>query len=327
MSVSNEQVQLLMKRSEQRERRVRRLALLLTVIPLVFGLAFLAYSIWNTSRVQQELEVKTEALETADVVLQETINKYQTADIQLAEAARTVAEAERKAEEASQAAAVALSQAEASQAEVQALSGRLEENSAKLADYEREVASLQTALVTKENQFEALDTQVQLASQLQVTRDYSGWQVWLKEAIPYLSRVYINDPAGAALIARLLNVLDSLFAQSPPYNLLGASVEEGFNSPSFAMHVLAQIGRVPAPRTPVLDQAALRDYLLANGMVQRRERVPRAGDLVLYEDGFAMFYFPDPQQQQPLVIGMTAGGVSVLAPDFAPVVDVIAVGP
>src|SRR5690606_19073574 len=128
----------------------------------------------------------------------------------------------------------------------------------------------------------------------------------------------------AALIVRLLNVIDSLYARSPAYNVDGNTLEAGFSSPSFAMFVLKEIGRVPDSRTPLVEQSQLRDYLLANGMQLRPDNRPQPGDLVLYKDGFSMFYFPDPQQR-PFVIGMTAGGVKVLEPGFAEVVEVIGV--
>src|SRR5574338_621363 len=112
MSVSQDQLQSLMKYSELRERRTRRFALLLAIIPVLFALGFLIISVWNTYRVQQELVVKEEQLNTAEVVLQQTINKYQTVDSQLASAAQSVAAAENTA-------AIARQEAAAAQAEVE----------------------------------------------------------------------------------------------------------------------------------------------------------------------------------------------------------------
>ncbi len=331
MSVSNEQLQTIMQRSELRERRARRLALWLAVIPVIIGLLFLAFTVWSTNRVQEELVTKEEELHTAEVVLQETIIRYQTVDLQLSEAAQKVAAAEQIADAAEQSAAVAEQTAAAAQAEVESsraemaqLSARLEQSDAALAQVEGEASALRTELTVRDDQYNRLQTQVLLASEFQTVRDYANWQSWLAESLPYFARLYANNPQAGALIARMLGVLDMLYRESPPYNPQGSTLQEGFTSASFALHVLREIGRVPPQRSPILEQSELREYLLANGMRPRPDNRPQPGDVVLYKDGFTMFYFPDPQQR-PFVIGMTPGGVKLLPPDFTEIVEVIGV--
>ena len=90
----------------------------------------------------------------------------------------------------------------------------------------------------------------------------------------------------------------------------GFSLEEGFDSPSFAVYVLQQCDLYDGPadaNTQPWNVAAL------NASVEG----PALGDLVYYSpSGFTMFYYE--LNGESFVIGMTPLGILALEPDFAP---------
>jgi hypothetical protein len=75
----------------------------------------------------------------------------------------------------------------------------------------------------------------------------------------------------------------------------------GYNSPGFATLILQRADRLPAGR-------ALAD-------LKRDDGPPHLGDIVLYDSGYALFYFRDHQRRE-FVIGMTPFGVLALNYDF-----------
>ena len=78
----------------------------------------------------------------------------------------------------------------------------------------------------------------------------------------------------------------------------------GFTSPGFAGYVL-QRGRLASAGEP---EEALRKLPRVAG-------APRSGDVILYEDGFALFYFTEGPGRE-FVIGMTPVGVIAMRPSF-----------
>jgi hypothetical protein len=92
----------------------------------------------------------------------------------------------------------------------------------------------------------------------------------------------------------------------------GQTLQEGLDSPSFAMYFLRQ-KRVPGIELrpgESLSEASRNLYDKLPSTTQ-----PRTGDLVFYPAGYAMFYFADPQG--PFVLGMTPFGITALKSDFA----------
>jgi cell wall-associated NlpC family hydrolase len=91
----------------------------------------------------------------------------------------------------------------------------------------------------------------------------------------------------------------------------GQSMQEGFDSSSFAMYMLRQkrVAGIELRPGESLSDAGRSLYDKLPPTTQ-----PRTGDLVFYP-GYMMFYFAD--SQGPFVFGMTPFGVTALKSDFA----------
>jgi uncharacterized protein YoxC len=116
-------------------------------------------------------------------------------------------------------------------------------------------------------------------------------------------------PGSESLLQQLLDLRQRRTKWKPG----GQSVQEGFDSASFAMYMLRQkrvSGTEPRTGESLLD--ASRD--LSNRLPTTKQ--PRTGDLVFYPAGYAMFYFED-RGEGSFVLGMTPFGVTALKSDFA----------
>jgi hypothetical protein len=93
----------------------------------------------------------------------------------------------------------------------------------------------------------------------------------------------------------------------------GQSLQEGLDSPSFAMYMLKQkrVSGIELRPGESLSDASRSLYDKLPPTTQ-----PRTGDLVFYPTGYAMFYFADPREG-PFVLGMTPFGITALKSDFA----------
>jgi uncharacterized protein YoxC len=93
----------------------------------------------------------------------------------------------------------------------------------------------------------------------------------------------------------------------------GQSIQEGFDSPSFAMYVLRQKHAQGVDLHPgeSLSDASKSLYEKLQPTSQ-----PKTGDLAFYPGGYAMFYFTEPRDG-PFVVGMTPVGVTAMKSDFA----------
>jgi hypothetical protein len=90
------------------------------------------------------------------------------------------------------------------------------------------------------------------------------------------------------------------------WHLGGYSPEVGFDSPSFAVHM---INKYASTKIPSDDRYKIREILPPTSN-------PKVGDIVYYENGYAMFYFK--YRNQPFVVGMTPIGLASLNFDFGP---------
>jgi uncharacterized protein YoxC len=145
-------------------------------------------------------------------------------------------------------------------------------------------------------------------------------QKTLSEAVNLSRSVRTIDYANAKELASrfpgsesLLLDLLALRQRRIKWKVGGQSLQEGFDSPSFAMYFLRQKRASGIELRPgeSLSEASrsLSDKL-------PRITQPQTGDLVLYPAGYAMFYFADPREG-PFVLGMTPFGITALKSDFA----------
>jgi uncharacterized protein YoxC len=177
--------------------------------------------------------------------------------------------------------------AETSKAQGQSLQGDVE-------NYKNQVNQLQTQLAETQK---ALSEAVNLSRAVRPI-DYAN-------AKELASRF----PGSESL---LLGILD-LRQRRPKWKVGGQSLQEGFDSASFALYMLRQkraSGSDPRPGESLAD--ASRD--LYNRLPPTNQ--PRTGDLVFYPAGYAMFYFED-RQEGSFALGMTPLGITALKSDFA----------
>jgi hypothetical protein len=143
-------------------------------------------------------------------------------------------------------------------------------------------------------------------------------QKTLAEAVNLSRAVRTIDGNAKELASRfpgseslLLDILD-LRQRRIKWKLGGQSLQEGFDSPTFAMYILKQKRASGIDVRPdSLSEAGRNLYEKLTPTTQ-----PRTGDLVFYPAGYAMFYFADPRDG-PFVLGMTPFGVTALKSDFA----------
>jgi hypothetical protein len=93
----------------------------------------------------------------------------------------------------------------------------------------------------------------------------------------------------------------------------GQTVQEGFDSPTFALYMLKQ-KRASGIEVRPGDSLSDASHSLYEKLPPTTQ--PHNGDLVFYPAGYAMFYFTDPREG-PFVLGMTPFGIAALKSDFA----------
>jgi len=110
---------------------------------------------------------------------------------------------------------------------------------------------------------------------------------------------------------RILELVLDMRQAGVGWHLGGAKPEVGFDSPGFALFVIRRLDLSgAAPPAAVSDPG---NWLRSSLPEISR---PRSGDLVLYNSGYAMFYFEKPGRE-PFVVGMTPFGITALKPDFS----------
>lgn len=174
--------------------------------------------------------------------------------------------------------------------------------------YKTQSQSLQTDLENYKNQ--VADLQSQLAETQKALSEAANLSRVVRPIDYGNAKELANRFPGSESL--LLGLLE-LRQRRIKWKVGGQSLQEGFDSPSFAMYTLRQkriTGSEPRPGETQAD--ASRD--LYNRLPPTNQ--PRTGDLVFYPAGYAMFYFDD-RQDGPFVVGMTPFGVAALKSDFA----------
>jgi hypothetical protein len=136
----------------------------------------------------------------------------------------------------------------------------------------------------------------------------------LRESSNFVTHVYQLDWTASKMLASryprqtdlLMHILE-LRDAGIGWKLGRASLDEGFDSPSFAAFLL---------REHRLSDIPLDERYRLRELIPRIDE-PRVGDLVFYEAGYAMFFFRD-EDRHPFVLGMTPVGIAALEVEFGP---------
>ena len=116
--------------------------------------------------------------------------------------------------------------------------------------------------------------------------------------------LYSKYPAQTEMLSEMRDMID---AKVIKWHLDGNSVDEGFDSPSFAAYM---INRFSKTKIPTDKRYRMREILPSSGSY------PEVGDVVFYEHGYAMIFFK--YRGEPFVVGMTPIGLASLTFDFGP---------
>lgn len=172
---------------------------------------------------------------------------------------------------------------------------------ADITGYRKEVASLQAGL--KAARSELAETRQRLRDTVDMAR--------------YMHRI---DPVDLKVIfsrfprqARALQLILKLKNKGVGWHLGGQTPAVGFDSPTFAMYIMKQLG-LPGGRIAQGDTLLATSRRLFKSL-QPSDR-PVVGDLAFYPAGYVLFYFKD-KDNKPFVIGMTPAGIAALDPGFA----------
>jgi hypothetical protein len=247
---------------EQRERLTRRRAWVISLIPILFAVAFLAYTIWQIAQAQTELTQTNAELASVD----EEISSLRTQIPEIQTTLTAVYEDE------------------------QALETQLVQSQASLATATAQLADIQSQLEDTQAELDAARVFAQSACLIN--------EESLKE---FASNYTLQDQV-------LIFLLDAQFSGNVPWNPGGFSMEEGFNSPDFALYTLQNaISGSPLvspdvqPGTPPWN-------------ILETTTTPQNGDIAYYQSGYSMFYYELPvsygsRETMKCVIGMTPLGV------------------
>ena len=115
--------------------------------------------------------------------------------------------------------------------------------------------------------------------------------------------LYSRYPKQTRMITEMRRMID---ANEIKWHLGGNSPEQGFDSPSFATYIINKFSKT---NVTAGERYKLKEILPTTTK-------PKVGDLVFYEQGYAIIYFE--YRNQPFVVGMTPIGLASLTLEFGP---------
>jgi multidrug efflux pump subunit AcrA (membrane-fusion protein) len=279
MSSIEEQLQTFVEQKQERERTARVRTALYSFIPVVLAAALLAFTTWQIGQASRQLSIVNTDLTRSQMDLEASQARLQQADADLTRSQKDLETSQARLQQAQTDAKLAEDKAATARKEADGLRQQLEDLNKSLND---------------------------LTQQMQLARDfdrYKGPSDWI-----YMLKGFgAKYPRQVALLDTLVGLRDT------HWKLGGFSLNEGFDSPSFAVFVLqhpnvkGSLAHVPAES----DRYRLSQVLPSTSS-------PQVGDLVLYKAGYTMFYFLD-EESLPYVVGMTPLGILALRPNFAKV--------
>lgn len=192
--------------------------------------------------------------------------------------------------------------------------GEIEDAQAKLQTVEGALAEAKTAEAKAKRETRALEDKAKAAvdEAKSAEQRLAELETRLQDAAKFDRHLYPLGWGGVKSAATLVRdgghvLMLLLEMRSAGFGWSFANTpDKGFTSPGFAAFVLAELGKLP-------KDSALAEF---RQLPVTRDR-PKPGDIVLYEGGYAMFYFED-RQGQAFVVGMTPVGITSLQADFGP---------
>lgn len=182
-----------------------------------------------------------------------------------------------------------------SYAEVNSAQQKVEDAQMKVDTLENRVQTLGEELKQKNDSLKILEESFEFAVNYKDKRFEMGYAAD--------KEMYSVYPRQTQMLTEVRHLIEE---DAVKWKLGGSSLEEGFDSPSFATYLINKFSstQIPKDKTYRLD-----DYLT-------KVQQPRVGDLVIYETGYSMIYFRS--RGKPFVIGMTPVGLASLQLDFGP---------
>ncbi len=298
------QLQSLLTRSTELEQKARRRASYFVIIPVALAFILLMGTGLQMRASQQEVAVVEEKLGLVQddllstrLQLDNTKEDLAAANDQADGARAELTETLVTLENVTGNLVEAQNRLARSDADMKVLQGEIAGLQDKVRAYNEEIVNLNKQIEDLQKSLDSVRDELQAATDL---KRYNFTGDWL----PALKYIEIAYPAAGELFQSIVE------NQDVPWFNGGFSVNQGFDSPGFAAHILELNERL------VLSNPADR-YNLST-LLSVRRGTPVVGDIVFYEGGYTMFYFID-ETGVPFVIGMTSQGVLALAPDFAPV--------
>ena len=282
MSSQFDQLETILDEAKKHERRARQRTLLYSLIPIILAGILLGYTIWQIKTAQYSLnEVEGELLDT-QTELVEINTEFEEKQAELQVANTLIAETQ----------------------------NQLDEKTALLETVQEELKSTQLQVEDLKLQLETLNEDIDSAEeQLRQYREAGTFEPHLCYLEPRQVKETPYDLFWlySAKHARVYETLTYDSYRGIYFSINGASVEEGFNSPNYAIHILQQNDLLPT------------NYDANKRLWEQLTQIssPAMGDLVYYRSGYTMFYYK--YEDQECVIGMTPAGVLSLTPDFSEV--------
>ena len=280
MDSSEDEFESLSRRIEQRERQTRRWVWIWTLIPIVVAFLFLAYTVWQIAKAEGNLS-------RANAELEQATQRLATADSNLRELRTQIPAAQ-----------ATVTAAEATQAKLQA-----------------DLSKVQVVLATSTAALSR--SQSDLAT---TTAELGQARVYASDTCKIEPEYLKNYMGNGFLEGQILLYALELQKDKVPWNEKGSSIEDGFDSPRFAMFVLHHVGKLSDQPLNTLPWSIL-----------QRIPDPMDGDIVHYEAGYTMFFYrnlgyevsEDGYSFEPYdcVIGMTPLGIQALKVNFATIIE------
>ncbi len=282
MSTDENDLETILENINQRAAKAQGRALIITLIPIIIGIALIAVTWQQVGKASAELDKAEESLSSAN---------------------QSLTEAEKKNSELQNSLTESASKLETLQSQVKELENKINSYNTDIKSLEAERELLEAEKRQLVDSVTSLNAQVEESGVLR-NKFFEG------DVLVILKDMSGDYPAQTELLEEILN------RQSPDSGttwLAGGVGPLEFDSPGFAAFLLTEKGLVSGKPEDL-------HYNLLNSL--HSINTPENGDIVFYKGGYTMFFFQDPYTQENFVIGMTTFGIVAMKYDFAPLIGI-----